>query len=103
MKAVKDPVPIALARSRQVTAEAEQAHAVTSSVSAWIPDGPAIRFPQLLKVTRVGRSKAYELMKTDPTFPKGFPLFDSPRSPKIWWYHEVVTWIHEREKKYRNQ
>ena len=36
--------------------------------STW-PDSPTLRFKELLKLLRVSRSKAYELMKTDPAFP----------------------------------
>src|SRR3546814_13292265 len=57
-------------------------------VPKWEPDGPTLRFSELLKVIRVSRSKAYELARTDPTFPQGIPLFDTERSPRFWWTHE---------------
>ena len=68
-----------------------------SVLLAWKPDGPTLRFADLLKVTRVGRSAAYEKMKPghrnfDPKFPVGAPLFDSKNSPKFWWYHEALAW-----------
>ncbi len=69
---------------------------------AWQPDGPTLRFKELLKVTRVGRSKAYVLMKSDSNFPKGIPLYDSDRSPKFYWTHEAVAWVESRAKKFRN-
>src|SRR3546814_12210049 len=58
-------------------------------VPKWEPDGPTLRFSELLKVIRVSRSKAYELARTDPTFPQGIPLFDTERSPRFWWTHEI--------------
>ena len=69
---------------------------------------PILRFPELLKVTKVGRSKAYDLMNPkspafDPDYPAGFPLFDSPRSPKAYWRHEALAWIEGRSNKFRNQ
>jgi predicted DNA-binding transcriptional regulator AlpA len=70
---------------------------------AWIPDGPALRFAQLLKVTGMGRSKAYEVMKSDPEFPQGIPLFDSDRSPRFWWTEQVLTWMRGREAKFKRQ
>ena len=71
-------------------------------------DEPILRFPELLKVTKVGRSKAYDLMNPkspafDPDYPAGFPLFDSPRSPKAYWRHEALAWIEGRSNKFRNQ
>ena len=68
-------------------------------VTAWKPDGPTVRFRELLKVVRVGRSTAYGLFKNDPTFPKGTPLFDTPRSPRFWWYDQVIAWLRNRELK----
>lgn len=67
---------------------------------------PIVRFHGLLKVTQVGRSKAYELMNPknpgfDPDFPTGFPLFDSPRSPKVWYRHEAIAWVEGRANKQR--
>lgn len=69
---------------------------------------PIMRFRELLQVTQVGRSKAYELMDPksrsfDPDYPTGFPLFDSPRSPKGYWRHEAMAWIESRSNKFRNQ
>lgn len=63
-----------------------------------------VRFAELLKLTLVCRSKAYELMNPksphfDPTFPVGFPLYDSPRSPKAWYLHEAVSWVTGRATK----
>lgn len=72
-----------------------------NKVPAWVPDGPILRLPDLLKVVRVSRSKAYELMKSDPTFPKGTPLFDSDRSPRFYWTHEALAWAEGREEKFK--
>lgn len=72
-------------------------------VSAWQPEGPTLRFKELLKVVRVSRSKAYELMKSDPGFPQGIPLYDSDQSPKFYWTHEAMAWVEARSNKFRNQ
>ncbi len=69
-------------------------------------EAPIVRFRELLRVTQVGRSKAYELMNPkspgfDPDFPTGFPLFDSPRSPKVWYRHEAIAWVEGRANKQR--
>ena len=66
---------------------------------------PVLRFVELLLLTKVGKSKAYELMNPkspgfDPDYPTGFPLFDSPRSPKVYWRHEAMAWLHGRSKKF---
>jgi len=71
-------------------------------------EGPMIRFRELLSITKVGRSKAYDMMNPkshafDPDFPTGFPLFDSPRSPKGYWRHEAMAWLEGRSNKFRNQ
>lgn len=70
---------------------------------SWEPDGPTLRFRELLKVTRVSRSKAYELIKSDPKFPKGIPLYDGFQSPKFYWTHEALKWVESRTAKYRSQ
>lgn len=70
---------------------------------AWQPEGPTLRFKELLKIVRVSRSKAYELMKFDPDFPKGIPLYDSEQSPKFYWTHEAMAWVEARSNKFRNQ
>lgn len=72
------------------------------TMPAWQPDGPTLRFKQLLKVTRVGRSKAYELMKSDSRFPKGIPLYDSGQSPKFYWTHEALAWVESRAEKFHS-
>ena len=71
-------------------------------------DNPVLRFPELLALTKVRKSKAYDLMNPkspgyDPDFPTGFPLFDSPRSPKGYWRHEAMAWLEGRSNKFRNQ
>lgn len=73
------------------------------------PDSDAImRFAELLMVTLVSRSKAYELMNPkspyyDVTFPVGFPLYDSPRSPKAWYRSEALAWVAGRAKKHKTR
>ncbi|MDA5337281.1 hypothetical protein LRM36_02505 [Stenotrophomonas maltophilia] len=68
-----------------------------------IPEGlrdrPALSLKELLRVIPVGRSKAYMLMKEDPTFPKGVPLYDGENSPKFYWTHEAIAWLQGRAAK----
>lgn len=64
---------------------------------------PTLRLSDVLKITSVSRSKAYELMKTDPDFPKGIPLYDGANSPKFYWAHEVAAWVMKRDAKYRSK
>jgi predicted DNA-binding transcriptional regulator AlpA len=73
-----------------------------SSINDWLPDSPTLRFKDLLKLIRVKRSKAYQLMKEDPTFPKGVPLYDSNFSPRFFWTHEAMAWLEARSNKFRN-
>lgn len=75
----------------------------TGATPAWQPDGPNLRFKEMLKVTRVSKSKAYELIKQDPAFPKGIPLYDSERSPKIYRLTDALAWIEMRSNKRRGQ
>ena len=72
----------------------------TASNAAW-PDSPTLRLKELIKLLRVSRSKAYELMKSDPDFPKGIPLYDSELSPKFYWTHEAMAWAEGRAVKFR--
>ncbi len=81
------------------TPEAGRPGAVSTG---WL-DGPTLRLKDLLKVLSVSRSKAYELMKSDPDFPKGIPLYDSDRSPKFYWSHEAIAWVEARAFKFRNE
>ena len=37
----------------------------------------------------------------DPTFPRSFKLGDSPRSPTVWWVHEILAWLEARAAKSR--
>lgn len=67
------------------------------------PDRPSLRFKELLNLLQVSRSKAYELKKTDPDFPKGVPLYDSERSPKFYWTHEAIAWLEGRANKFRDR
>jgi len=70
---------------------------------ASITSRPTLRLHELLQVICVSRSKAYELMKSDPNFPKGVPLYDSDLSPKFYWTHEAMAWLETRSNKFRNQ
>lgn len=72
----------------------------TDNKAGW-PDSPTLRLKELIKLLRVSRSKAYELMKTDPDFPKGIPLYDSELSPKFYWTHEAMAWAEGRAVKFR--
>lgn len=72
----------------------------TESQTGW-PDSPTLRLKELIKLLRVSRSKAYELMKSDPDFPKGIPLYDSELSPKFYWTHEAMAWAEGRAVKFR--
>ncbi len=77
--------------------------AQASAVSEWQPDGPNLRFNEMLRVMRVGKSKAYELIeKVDPAFPKGIPLFDYERSPKVYRVCDALAWIEMRSIKSLN-
>ena len=100
-----DPIPI----------ENEEYGAAASSIQGSRPNenwqryvqGPIIRFRELLSITQVGRSKAYLLMNPkssefDPDYPTGFPLFDSPRSPKAFYRHEAIAWVEGRANKQRH-
>ena len=71
-------------------------------------DDLVLRFAELLNLTKVKKSKAYAMMNPkdpgfDPDFPSGFPLFDTPRSPKVYWRHEAVAWLEGRSSKFINQ
>ncbi|WP_442682292.1 helix-turn-helix transcriptional regulator [Stenotrophomonas sp. JC08] len=72
----------------------------TANNAAW-PNSPTLRLKELIKLLRVSRSKAYELMKSDPDFPKGIPLYDSELSPKFYWTHEAIAWAEGRAAKFR--
>lgn len=85
------------ARPERQVASAQHSNHSSCFATAWEPDGPTIRFHELLKVARFGRSTAYKVFKEDPTFPKGTPLFDTPRSPRFWWYDQVIAWLRNRE------
>ena len=66
--------------------------------------GPTLSFAELLTVTKVGSSKAYELKNPkhpgfDPLYPKGFPLFDSSNSPRVFWTHHAAHWLFGRSSK----
>lgn len=91
--------PSSNAECNQPTHRAARAGGVATG---W-PDRPTLRLKDLLKMLSVSKSKAYELMKTDPEFPKGVPLYDGDRSPKFYWSHEAIAWIEGRASKFRTQ
>lgn len=68
----------------------------------WQNPSPNLRFKELLSFMRVSKSKAYELIKKDPTFPKGIPLYDGERSPKVYRVRDALAWIEMRSSKSRN-
>ena len=63
--------------------------------------GPSLSFKELLRVTKVRRSKAYQLMnarhkKHDPHYPSGTPLYETPNSPRIFSTHQAAAWLERR-------
>jgi len=67
--------------------------------------GPNLSFKELLRVTKVGRSKAYQLMnvrhkKHDPQYPSGTPLYDTPNSPRIFSTIQAAAWLERRGVKH---
>lgn len=91
----KDP-GLSLGRSSAMPLDSASAHVAYS-----LAERPTLRFKELLRVISVGRSQAYVLMKTDPDFPKGVPLYDGENSPKFYWTHEAIAWLHGRATKAR--
>lgn len=69
----------------------------------WQPESSNLRFKELLKFMRMSKSKAYELIKGDPNFPKGIPLYDGDRSPKIYRLTDALAWIEMRSNKRHGQ
>jgi len=78
---------------------AMHADAALTYLAESLRDRPALSFKELLRVIPVGRSKAYVLMKEDPSFPKGVPLYDGENSPKFYWTHEAIAWLQDRAAK----
>lgn len=76
-------------------------NAVSDHVAYRLAERPTLRFKELLQMISVGRSQAYVLMKSDPGFPKGIPLYDSENSPKFYWTHEAIAWLQGRASKAR--
>jgi hypothetical protein len=63
-------------------------------------------FDQFITETNVSRSKYFEMVNErhvnfDPRMPRGFPLYDSERSPRVWWAHRVIAWLMHREETHR--
>ena len=77
--------------------------AQASAVSEWQPDGPNLRFNELLRVVRVGKTKARKLEQVDPAFPTGIPLFDYDRSPKVYRVCDALAWNEMRRIKSLNK
>lgn len=99
-----DPIPIESGKHGAATSS-KQGSRLNESWQRYVEE-PIIRFHELLSITKVGRSKAYLLMNPkssefDPDYPTGFPLFDSPRSPKAFYRHEAIAWIEGRANKQR--
>ena len=69
----------------------------------WQPESSNLRFKELITFMRMSKSKAYELIKSDPEFPKGIPLYDGDRSPKIYRLTDALAWIEMRSNKRRGQ
>ena len=72
-------------------------------VPLWQPESSNLRFKELLTFMRMSKSKAYELIKSDPCFPQGIPLYDGDRSPKIYRLTDALAWIEMRSNKRRGQ
>ncbi len=98
MKFKSDPTHSSANRNHP---EPDAANAEVTKVG-W-PSGPTMRFKELIKLLSVSKSKAYELMKTDPDFPKGIPLYEGGRSPKFYWTREAIAWIEGRASKIHTQ
>lgn len=69
---------------------------------------PVVRTQGFFKITGVSRTRGYEMWNRkspywDPEFPVGFPLYDSPNSPKVFWVHEALAWLQARSNQHRNQ
>ncbi|UXL28960.1 helix-turn-helix transcriptional regulator [Stenotrophomonas maltophilia] len=75
------------------------AEAAFAHILEGLRDRPVLSLKELLRVIPVGRSKAYMLMKEDPSFPKGVPLYDGENSPKFYWTHEAIAWLQGRAAK----
>ena len=69
----------------------------------WQPESSNLRFKELITFMRMSKSKAYELIKSDPCFPQGIPLYDGDRSPKIYRLTDALAWIEMRSNKRRGQ
>lgn len=91
-----NPIPI----QELVQSQAVNGQALQSALDRY---GPTVRIDGLLEITCVSRSKAYELMQVDHTFPQGVPLYDGENSPRFYWTHEALAWVEARSNKFRNQ
>lgn len=90
-----DPIPIPPAMPAGLVTEES---ILTLLLSIY---GPTLSFAELLKVTKVGRSKAYQLMNPkhsgfDPSYPSGFSLFNSKNSPRAFWTRDAASWLYGR-------
>lgn len=71
-----------------------------------IPSRYAVRARDGMAMTGDKRSHWYDRQNEksaayDPTFPRSFKLGDSPRSPTVWWVHEILAWLEARAAKSR--
>ena len=97
----------AISRSTEpIRSETEQT--ASRSEYALIDGKPIVRMREFLKIVGVSRTRAYEKWNPkspywDPEFPVGFPLYDSPQSPRVFWVHEGFNWVQARSNQHRNQ
>lgn len=66
----------------------------------------AVRVREGMTMTGDKRSHWYDRQNEksaayDPTFPRSFKLGDFPRSPTVWWAHEIIAWLEARAAKSR--
>lgn len=59
------------------------------------------RAKRAMSITGDKRSHFYDRQNPkhpshDATFPRSFKLGDSPRSPTVWWEHELHAWLEQR-------
>ncbi|WP_064702758.1 helix-turn-helix transcriptional regulator [Halomonas caseinilytica] len=56
---------------------------------------------EMCKKLSVSRSKLYELVDQDPSFPRPFKDGDSLQAPNYWIEHEVDQWMRQRLERAR--
>lgn len=82
------------------------ASATHHGLYADIPVKYAVRARDAMAMTGDKRSHWYDRQNAksaayDPSFPRSFKLSDSPRSPTVWWAHEILAWLEARAAKSR--